>query len=421
MSKYTGPLSAGNVSGAHTPDNAFREPSETREAPQSAELRTYNNTQFGQNLSFSDSERIGLDTVHLTLPTTYVDIAPTFKAAINTTANSDGTFDKDPCVIYTDTSGRPIYGNKAVINTENWQLTILPCGSHANALITLSAKAFAANNVEVMDGAQFRRVIQSIEAELRELGFSCDLMKDAYIRRLDIARNAHMSHGSTAFTGLFRNIATTPRLRPNTDGDTYFRLGAAGWQTVLYDKGQEQAEKAAKRKCKMPPSQTLRGEIRFLTAREVAKRFEVKKLAPATLLEPERFEELPQMFRGVMRESLFLTEKAPRDYMSMNDETVKLWAEVQARIAEMTEPGSAEYYRMVHHAMMSGATGFDGAKRWYQENCAADGTDAAKRRQQRFNQELKRAGELFGAADEESSGMTRDTLYNELRDAMLEE
>jgi hypothetical protein len=71
--------------------------------------------------------------------------------------------------------------------------------------------------------------------------------------------------------------------------------------------------------------------------------------------------------------------------------------------------------------MMSGATGFDGAKRWYQENCAADDTDAAKRRQRRFNQELKRAGELFGAADEESSGMTRDTLYNELRDAMLEE
>ena len=421
MSKYTATPSAGNVSSASAPVKSLAEILKPRGVSQGAELRTYNNTQLGQILSVSDSERIGLDTVHLTLSTTYAAIAPTFKAQISSIANTDGTYDDGPCILWTDTSGRPIYGNKAVINTDNWQLTILPCGDHANVLISTSAKAFAGTNVELMDSAQFRTVVKCIEAELRERGLSCDLMKDAHIRRLDIARNAEMAHGSTAYLGLFRNVPTTPRLRPSTDGDTYFRLGSAGWQAVIYDKGQEQAEKASKRKRKLPPTNSLRGEMRFLTSREVAKRFEVKKLAPAALLEPARFAQLPVMFRDVMRDSIFQTEKSPREYLSMNDETVKLWAEVQARIADMTEPGSAEYYRMVHHAMMAGAGGFDGARRWYQENCAADDTEAAKRRQRRFNQELKRAAELFGAADEESSGMTRDTLYNELRDAMLED
>jgi hypothetical protein len=71
--------------------------------------------------------------------------------------------------------------------------------------------------------------------------------------------------------------------------------------------------------------------------------------------------------------------------------------------------------------MLAGADGIEGARRWYRENCADDGTKAANRRQRRFNQDLKRAGEIFEFGQAESSGMTRDELYSELKDAMLEE
>ncbi len=384
-------------------------------------LRTYTNTQTGQILSVSGSQSIGVDTIHLTLSSTFATFLPHFKAVVSLIANSDGTMDKNPCVLWTDTAGRPAFGNKAVINTENWQLTIVPCGNYANVLISTSAKAFAENNVETMDADRLRYVIQSIQNELKERGLICNLFNEAHVRRLDVARNANLLHGSNAYVGLFRGYAAYSRLRPASDGDTYFRLGAAGWQTVIYDKGQEQAEKSATRKRRLPPTNKLRGEIRFLTSKETAKRFDVKKLHPAALLKLERFAQLPEMYRQTMRASMFESERAPRDGMTMNDETVKLWAQVQARIAEMAEPGSAEYYRLVHHAMLTGAGGLDGARRWYQENCAEGDTEAEKRRRRRFNQELKRAGELFGASEAESSGLTRDELYDEMRDALLEE
>jgi hypothetical protein len=402
MENYTAAPDSGKVSGAER-------------------LRTYTNTQSRQILSLSGSQFIGVDTLHLTLSTTFAKLEPHFKAAISSIANTDGTYDQEPCILWTDTAGRRVYGNKAVINTENWQLTIVPCGNHANLLISTSAKAFAANNVDLMDADRLRHVIQSIQSELAERGLLCDLFNEAHVRRLDVARNADLLHGSNAYVGLFRGYAAHSRLRPASDGDTYFRLGASGWQSVIYDKGQEQAEKSAKRTRRLPPTNKLRGEIRFLTSREVAKRFDVKKLHPVALVKPERFDQLPEMYRETMRASMFESERAPRDGMTMNDETVKLWAQVQARIAEMAEPGSAEYYRLIHHAMLTGAGGLDGARRWYQENCAADDTEAAKRRRQRFNQELKRAGTLFGASETESSGLTRDELYNEMRDALLEE
>jgi hypothetical protein len=374
-------------------------------------------------LSFLERLPIGVDTVHLTLSTTFATIRPHFVAGISSNANSDGTYDNDPCILWTDTAGRPVYGTKAVLNTENYQLTIVPCGDHANILIGTSAKAFAENNLDLMDKARFRDVTKRIQDELFERGLECDLFNEAHVRRLDVARNADLQHDSTAYIGLYQGYSCAGRskLRPSMDGDTYFRLGANGWQAVVYDKGQEQAEKSADRKRRLPATKQVRGEVRFLKSKEVAKRFDVKKVHPAALVESGRFDELPEMYRDTMRASMFQSERAPRDFMAMNDETVKLWAQVQARIAEMTEPGSAEYYRLVHHAMMAGAGGLDGARKWYQENCAQGDTEAETRRRQRFNADLKRAGTLFGASEAESSGFTRDELYNELRDALLEE
>ncbi len=423
MEKYTDLKRRVTLQEEPQPEKSLASFLKPQSEPRREELRTYNNTQLGQNLSFSGREAIGVDTVHLTLSTTYAAISPRFVAAISSNANSDGTYDKDPCILWTDTAGRDVYGSKAVINTENYQLTIVPCGDHANILISTSAKAFAATNLELMDKDRFRDVTKLIQEELSERGLECDLFNEAHVRRLDVARNANLLHASTAYIGLYQGYSCAGRskLRPNMDGDTYFRLAGNGWQAVIYDKGQEQAEKSATRKRRLPATTQVRGEMRFLTSKEVAKRFDVKKLHPAALVNSGRFNELPEMYRDTMRASMFENERAPRNFMAMNDETVKLWAQVQARIAEMTEPGSAEYYRLVHHAMLAGAGGLDGARKWYEENCAQGDTDAETRRRQRFNADLKRAGTLFGASEAESSGFTRDELYNELRDALLDD
>ncbi len=389
--------------------------------PSGERLRTYTNTQSGHSVSALASPLIGVDTVHLTLSSTFATFLPHFKAVVSLVANSDGTMDKNPCVLWTDTEGRPAFGNKAVINTPNWQLTVVPCGNYANVLISTSAKAFAENNVETMDADRLRYVIQSIQNELKERGLICNLFNEAHVRRLDVARNANLLHASNAYVGLFRNYTVHSKLRPASDGDTYFRLGAAGWQTVIYDKGQEQAEKSATRKRRLPPTNKLRGEIRFLTSKETGKRFDVKKLHLSALLKPERFAQLPEMYRETMRASMFESERAPHDAMSMNNDTAKLWAQVQARVGEMADPGSTEYFRLLCYAMTAGAAGLDGARRWYQENISPDDTEAAKRRRRRFESELKRAGAIFGATETESNGFTRDELYNEMRDALLEE
>lgn len=388
---------------------------------ESADLPTSNNRQVGQSVSLFGTQSVGVDTLHITLPTTYAEIDPSFRARVTMSANSDDGDASQACILYTDTSGRPVVGDKAVLNTPDWQMTLVPLGNDANLLIQTSAKAFAENNTELLTRDATLSVLRRIEAELGERGLKCDLMRDAHIKRLDVARNVALEHGVPAYVGLFREMATTARLRPHHDGDGYFRVGSGGWQVALYDKGQEQAEKASKSRRAMPSSKVLRGELRFLKSREIATRFEVKKLRPRDLVERDRFAQLPEMFRDVLRSTLLAEDKPPRGHMTMSDETVKLWAQVQARVATMAKPGSAKYYRLMHHAMLAGAAGPDGARQWFAENFASDGTASAKRRQQRFNAEVKKAGAIFGGVQDEPSKVTRDDLYTELKEKLLEE
>jgi hypothetical protein len=364
---------------------------------------------------------VGVDTVHLTLSTTYAEIEPCFRARVSMSANSDDGDAGSSCILYTDTAGRPVIGDKAVLNTPDWQMTLLPLGNDSNLLIQTSAKAFAENNTELLTRDASIEVFRRIECELCERGLHCDLMNEAHIKRLDIARNVALEHGVPAYVGLFREMASSSRLRPHSDGDGYFRVGSGGWQVALYDKGQEQAEKASKSRRACPASKVLRGELRFLKSREVASRFDVQKLRPRDLVERERFELLPEMFCDALRHSLLAEDRPPRGHMTMSDETVKLWAEVQARVAQIAKPGTAKYYRLMHHAMLAGAAGPDGARQWFAENFATDGTDSSRRRQQRFNQELKKAGAIFGATEDEPSKVTRDDLYTELKDKLLQE
>jgi flagellar basal body rod protein FlgB len=336
-------------------------------------------------------------------------------------ANSDDGDAGSSCILYTDTSGRPVIGDRAVLNTPDWQMTLLPLGSEANLLIQTSAKAFTDNNAVLLTRQATELTLRQIEYELRERGLHCDLMNDAHIRRLDIARNVALSHNVPAYVGLFREMPTTARMRPHMDGEGYFRVGSGGWQLALYDKGQEQAEKATKSRAALPSSKVLRGELRFLKSREIASRFDVKKLSPRQLVEKERFAQVPEMFRDALQSTLLAEERPPRGHMAMSDETVKLWAEVQKRVATMAAPGTAKYYRLMHHAMLAGAAGADGARQWFSENLASGDTEAAKRRQQRFNKEVKQAGAIFDATEDESTPATRTELYTELRTELLKE
>lgn len=417
MQKYNAASVAVNPSSATAPAKSLKGFLKPQESACAGELPMYNNRQLGQSLSVSERSNIGLDTFHLTLSTTFAEISPHFVAKIFTKANSDGTFESDPCILWTDTTGRPVYGQKAFINTDNYTLTIQPCGSYTNVLIAGSARAFAESNVDLMDEARFRNVIQLIEKELRELGLKCDLSNEAHFHRMDISRNLQLNHGCPAYIGLFRNYSCAGRskFRAILHDDSTFDLRSKAVQLSLYDKGKEQAQKASKTRRLIPASNVMRGEVRFMQSKEIGKRFGVVKLRPASLLRHGHFADFPEIYCGAWESTLFEEEQPPQETMLMSNNVAEQWDEIRRRVADMEPVDSREYERLLICAMNVGAYGIDGARRVFVESQADSQTEAAKKARWRFEKRLRRVAVIFGAVEDENSGLMRSVLYTEVK------
>ncbi len=421
MDKYTAASGAVNGSGATSPEKSLRRFLEPQENGRAEVFPLYNNGENGHNLSVSEPSNIGLDTFHLTFSTTFAKIAPRFDAIVSNIANSDGTFEKDPCILWTDTSGQPVYGGKAFFNTENYTFTLWPNGGYPNVKIVASARAFAESNVDLMDEAAARYTIARIQADLEERGLKCSLLHESHFCRLDVSRNLDLEHGCPAYIGMLRTSGSHARRKflPVVYGDSTIDFRIESLQVSLYDKGKEQEKKASKTCRIIPASKIMRGEVRFLTTEEISRHFGVDKLRPAALLQSGQFSEMQEKYRQVMENTLFEAEKPPQEAILMSNETASQWDEIQCRVAQLAPVGSREYNRLLCYAMNVGAYGIDGARRWYVENVQQGDTEAEKRKRRRFEAELKRVASIFGAVVEESSGLMPDELYNELREKVL--
>jgi hypothetical protein len=417
MQKYNAAPVAVNPSSATAPAKSLKSFLKPQENERAGELPMYNNRQLGQSLSESEASKIGLDTFHLTLSTTFAEISPHFVATVSAKANSDGTFESDPCILWTDTVGRPVYGQKAFINTDDYTLTIQPCGSYTNVLIAASARAFAESNVDLMDEERFRYVTLRIQDELAERGLKCDLFNEAHFHRMDISRNLQLNHGCSAYIGLFRpySCAGRSKFRPIIHDDSTFDLRSKAVQLSLYDKGKEQAQKASKTRRVIPASNTMRGEVRFMQSKEIGKRFGAVKLRPSALLKSGRFSDLPEIYCGAWESTLFEEERPPREAMLMSNNVAEQWDEIRGRVAEMEPVDSREYERLLICAMNVGAYGIDGARRVFVEGQADSQTEAAKKARWRFEKRLRRVAVIFGAVVDESSGLMRNELWTEIK------
>lgn len=421
MLKYTDVSASVNPSPATASANSLKSFLQPQESGTRESLPLYNNRQTRQNLSLSESSNIGLDTFSLTFPVSGCTISPDFVAQIAASTKSDGTFEKDPCVLWKDTTGRSVYGAKAFLNTPNFNLTISPIPVGVYVTINASARAFAENNADTMHEARFRNVIQLIESELFERGLNCNLFYVPHFNRMDISRNVHLEHICPAYISMFRNYsrARGAQFRRVAHDDSTFDLRMRMIEVSIYDKGKEQAEKARTTKKRVPASHTMRGEVRFLKTREVGKQFDVKKLSPAALLDDGGFSEFPSLHRRAMETSFFDTERLSQDAVIMNHDNAKQLGEIERRVAQLAIAGSAEYNRLVVYALHVAAYGVDGARAWYVENVQQGETEAAKRKRQRFEKELHRVAAILGAVVEESSGLMHDELYSELKAKML--
>jgi hypothetical protein len=422
MQKYNAASVAVNPSSATAPVKSLAEVLNPSKSAQSAELPMYNNRQLGRNFSVSEPSNIGLDTFTIVLRVDDCRISPTFPAKVLLGVDGDGALPDAFRILWKDTSGRLVDGVKAILKSTNFNFTIQGNEKDVYVIINASARAFAETNVELMDEARFRYVIQCIENELKEKGLKCNLLKDAYFTRMDISRNVHLEHLCSAYIGAFHTYsrARGAQFLPIFHGDSTLLLKMSKLEVSIYDKGKEQAKKLHPRK-KPPASHTMRGEVRLLEAAQIKKHFRVEKLSPADLLSDGRFPELPNVYRGVLETSLLDTERAPQQAILMSDNNAFQLAEIERRVSQLVDRvGSPKYHRLVVYGLHVAAYGVDGARAWYVENVQKGETEAAKRSRRTFETELRAVAVILGATVEESSGLTHDELYTELKAKMLE-
>ncbi len=422
MQKYSAASVAVNPSLATAPVKSLAEVLNPSKNAQSAELPPYNNRQLGQNLSVSGLSIIGLDTFTIVLRVDDCRISPNFPAEVLLGVKGDGTLDDGFRILWKDTSGELVNGVRAFLKSTNFNFTIKPSFKDVYVVINASARAFAETNIELMDEARFRYVIQCIENELKEIGFKCNLLKDAYFSRMDISRNVHLDHLCSAYIGTFRNYsrARGAQFLPVVHGDSTINLQMSTLQVSIYDKGKEQAEKAKTSNKKVPASHTMRGEVRFTKVPQIRKQFGVERLSPAELLSDGGFSELPNLYRGVLETSLFDAERPPQPAIIMSNDNAFRLVEIERCVAQLERPGTSQYNELVVYGLHIAAYGIDGARAWYVENVQQGETATAKKARRRFEAKLRRVAAIMGAVVDESSGLMPDELYTELKTKMLE-
>lgn len=216
----------------------------------------YNNTTFVAKFA-TDYQRAGID--KLVLTTTEFSVSDDLLLNRHEFPKLAGQrFAERDCKPLYHVGKKPIYGEKAYINSERFNLNI---NQHGMQIILNPSKILHPFEL-LTNGKDLQRVIEGIETELIDLGVGVSLAS-MNVARLDIAKQSNMprlvSHYAPAFDQLKLKGTRSAKVMHNLET---FGLRNNSVQACFYDKIREQNPKAL-------PSNFMRAEMRLTKGRAV--------------------------------------------------------------------------------------------------------------------------------------------------------
>jgi len=310
--------------------------------------------------------------------------------------------------LWCDELGREVWGAKAFLNTENYQLSIIPdIDTGTSALyVQFSGAAFAESNFVPLDRDGCGEVSLKVQRDLEHRGLSVRL--DAgKLTRLDVALNVPLSESVANFAPVFSGAGLGRRVSKTDFGGTGFIVGNPKrdrWQLALYDKG---AEMKAKAHGVAPfPKNTLRAELRLLRGEVIRTRLGIES---ATLSEVRANWEA---VRAAHRETLL---KHFFNRMPNENPALHLDGRALLRIGAGSKQPRSKSGAFALWSVLLGQYGLDGARavireEWSHLTRQALATQLA---------ELESAAAALALAGDSVSGRALWELYVELREKLL--
>ena len=179
--------------------------------------------------------------------------------------------------LYVTPEGFIVEGEKAFLNTEAYQLTVL--SPEALMLQSSIPKVLRPDNkTEAQTTGELMRALAKIEKQLVRRGVSVDLHK-ATVSRVDISATATLPRTLPHYEPALRSLSY-PRMERVRYGGTGFLWKNGEQEICLYDKAKEQGMTEGAK-----PSKLARAEYRLLRGRAVQSTLNSKSVTPTTLME----------------------------------------------------------------------------------------------------------------------------------------
>lgn len=249
------------------------------------------------------SNSFGVDTLQIALRTPNMEFEPRFDCEVQPmrVSSVDGK-SNPPKFLYQTTSGARIHGQKAFLNTRDFQFSIVPDYNDGAplALIQFSAKAFSENNHEPMDCAKLAHNFARVHDLLRQAGVKSNF-DQAEIKRLDVALNIQTNEPFVHYSPILAAAQGLKRASKRDYGDGGHLFGNASWQGCVYGKEEEmRAKKAAGPPC---PPRTVRAEMRSRNSADVCRRYGLEEATVFKLC--AAWQKLRPAHRKMMKEHIF--------------------------------------------------------------------------------------------------------------------
>lgn len=178
---------------------------------------------------------IGID--KLTISTPYFQIGDTLNLNVSPGVKLAGQTELKDTYLFTDSKGSEIRGNKAYLNTPDFNFTVKWLGAKAQAILQLNPSRYIERPTLCPD--TINDIVQRALNDLRQNKIEIDL-NSALVSRLDIAVDSTLKHTYREYKGLI--VGKTQKKKDNsvdyTDTLT-FGLGKGTSQFCSYDKGKE--------------------------------------------------------------------------------------------------------------------------------------------------------------------------------------
>ena len=178
-----------------------------------------------------------LDTMKLTLQDWRV--SPGAKLQVNTGNMDFQTGEMKQTLLFSDTSGKEVFGSYAHYIGERLNLSIKPLAGQVRAFVSFSApKRVGEDNYSPIKESQFSEVFESVENELFENGVEANIQK-AKLSRVDTFRNILTDEETQSYSRLFGLLEASRAKDRSTHGATTWLFQNGSTEYCIYDKIEE--------------------------------------------------------------------------------------------------------------------------------------------------------------------------------------